>query len=325
VQSPVGSWRWVVFTLAITSAAAPGLGQSQAYPSKPVRLIVPLAPGGGADTFGRFLARQLTDSLGQQVIVDNRPGGGGLIGGEYVARALPDGYTLIVGGSGQLAVSLTHRRLNIERDFTPIALAMDQQFLLVAHPSLPVRSVAELIKLAKSRPGDLIYASAGTGSAGHLAMELFVTTAGIQLLHIPYKGAGAAMADVLAGQVPLIFSSPLGTMPIVKSGRLRALAVSGARRTVALPELPTVAESGLPGFETSSFLGLLGPAGLPADIVKRLSTEVLGIIQRPETREWLLRLGAEPAPGSADQFAARIRSDLERLDKLIRTINLKLG
>jgi tripartite-type tricarboxylate transporter receptor subunit TctC len=298
---------------------------SQSYPAKVVRIIVPLAPGGGADTFGRYLARQLSDSLGQQFIVENRPGGGGLIGGEHVARAAPDGYTLLVGGSGQIAVSLTHRRLDIERDFTPIVLAMDQQFLLVVHPSLPVTNVRSLIALAKSRPGELIYASAGTGSAGHLAMEMLNTAAGINLLHVPYKGAGAALADVMAGQVAIIFSSPLGTMPIVRTGRLRAIATSGARRTAALPEIPTVAESGVPGFETSSFLGLLGPAGLPREIVAKLNVEVVRIVQRPETRDWLLKQGAEPAPGSPEQFAARIRGDLERLGKLVRALNLKLG
>lgn len=315
----------VAALLAFTATACLAPAQSGAYPTKPVRLIVPLAPGGGADTFGRFVARQLTETLGQQVIVENRPGGGGLIGGEFVARAAPDGYTLLVGGSGQLAASLTHRRLDIERDFTPIVLAMDQQFLLVVHPSVPVTSVAELIALAKARPGDLIYASAGTGSAGHLAMEMFVATAGIKLLHVPYKGAGAALADVLAGQVPLIFSSPLGTVSLVRTGRLRALATSGARRMTALPEVRTVAESGVPGFETASFLGLLGPAGLPRDIVGRLNAEVVRIVQRPESRDWLQRQGAEPAPGTPEQFAQRIRTDLDRLGKLVRALNLQLN
>ena len=312
-------------SLVLMACAGSAWGQASAYPAKPVRIIVPLAPGGGADTFGRYIARQLSDGLGQQFIVENRPGGGGLVGGEYVARAAPDGYTLLVGGSGAIASSLTHRRLDIERDFTAIALGMDQQFLLVVHPSLPVQSVSQLITFARSRPGDLAFASAGTGSAGHLAMEMFNLTAGIKLLHVPYKGAGAALADVISGQVPIIFSSPLGTVPVVKSGRLRALATSGARRTAALPDTPTIGESGLPGFETSSFLGLFGPAALPRDIVGKLNGEIVRIVQRPESSEWLRRTGGEPAPGTPEQFAARIRADVERLGKLVQTLNLKVN
>jgi tripartite-type tricarboxylate transporter receptor subunit TctC len=309
---------------AVIGVAVSTIALSQPYPSKTVRVIVPLSPGGGADTFARFLTRQLSESLGQQFIVDNRPGAGGLVGGEYVARSTPDGYTLMIGGSGQIASSLTHRRLDILRDFTPIVLAMDQQFLLVVHPSLPVASVADLIKLAKSRPSDLVFASAGRGSAGHLAMEMFMATAGIKMLHVPYKGAGAALADVMSGQVPVIFSSPLGTVPLVKAGRVRAVATSGARRMAALPGTPTIAESGLSGFGTSSFLGLLGPAGLPRDIVDKLNAEVVRIVQRPESRDWLLRVGAEPAPGTPEQYAERIRHDLERLGRLIDRLNLRI-
>ena len=314
-----------IFLIALSWGATGVQAQGPAYPVKPVRIIVPLAPGGGADTFGRFIGRHLSDAMGQQFIVENRPGGGGLVGGEYVARAAPDGYTLLVGGSGQIATSLTHRRLDLERDFTPIVLAMDQQFLLVVHPSLPVANVAHLIKFARARPGEISFASAGTGSAGHLAMELFNLTAGIKLLHVPYKGAGAALADVISGQVPIIFSSPLGTVPIVRAGRLRALATSGAQRMAALPDIPTIAESGVPGFRTSSFLGLLGPAGVPRDIVGRLNAETVRIVQRPEARDWLLKQGAEPAPGTPEQFAERIRGDLERLGKLVSMLNLKIN
>ena len=312
----------LLFALALARTA---LAQTGPYPGKPVRIVVPLAPGGGADTFGRFIARNLSDGLGQQFIVENRPGGGGIVGGEHVARSAPDGYTLLVGGSGLIAASLSHRRLDIERDFTPIALGMDQHFLLVVHPSLPMRTAAELIRFARARPGELAFASAGTGSAGHLAMELFNATAGIKLLHVPYKGAGAALADVISGQVPVIFSSPLGTVPVVRAGRLRALATSGARRMAALPDIPTIAESGLKGFETSSFLGLVGPAAMPREIVTKLNAEVVRVIERPDARDWLQRQGGEPAPGTPEQFAARIRSDVERLGKLIKTLDLKVN
>lgn len=309
----------------LACAAHPAWPQTAPYPSKPVRFIVPLAPGGGADTFARFLARPLTQSLGQQVIVENRPGASGVIGGEYVVRSAPDGYTLLIGGTGQLVASITQRKIDMQRDFTPIALAMDQPYLLVVHPSLPVRSVQELVKFVRARPGDIIYASAGMGSAGHIAMELLRVAMAVDMVHVPYKGAGAALADVVAGQVPIIFSSPLGTVPLVRAGRLRPLAVSGAQRMVALPEVPTVAESGYTGFSSAAFLGLLGPVGLPREIVARLSTEVVAIVQRPETREWMNRQGAEPAPGTPEKLAERIRSDLERMNKLIRDHNLKLN
>jgi len=311
--------------LFLACMVAPARAQAPAYPSKPVRFIVPLAPGGGADTFARFLARPLTQSLGQQVIVENRPGASGVIGGEYVVRSAPDGYTLLIGGTGQLVASITQRKIDMERDFTPIALAMDQPYLLVVHPSLPVRSVPELVKFVRSRPGQIIYASAGMGSAGHIAMELLRVAMAVDMLHVPYKGAGAALADVVAGQVPIIFSSPLGTVPLVKAGRLRPLAVSGTQRMATLPDVPTVAESGFKGFSSAAFLGLLGPPGLHRDVVARLSTDVVKIVQRPETREWLQRQGAEPAPGTPEQLTERIRGDLERMNRLIREHNLKLN
>ena len=323
-EAPRGVRFFCAFlVLLVVAARAPA--QAPGYPAKPVRFIVPLAPGGGADTFARFLARPLAQSLGQQVIVENRPGASGTIGGEYVVRSTPDGYTLLIGGTGQLVASLTQRKIDMERDFTPIALAMDQPYLLVVHPSLPVRSVPELVKFVRARPGEIIYASAGMGSAGHIAMELLRAAMAVEMLHVPYKGAGAALADVVAGQVPIIFSSPLGTVPLVKAGRLRPLAVSGSHRMAALPEVPTVAESGFKGFSTAAFLGLLGPVGMPRDIVARLSADVVKIVQRPESREWLLRQGAEPAPGTPEQLAERIRSDLKRMHKLIREHNLKLN
>ena len=315
----------VTSAILLLVACATAQAQAPSYPSKPVRFIVPLAPGGGADTFARFLARPLTQSLGQQVIVENRPGASGTIGGEYVVRSAPDGYTLLIGGTGQLVASITQRKIDMERDFTPIALAMDQPYLLVVHPSLPVRSVPELVKFVRARPGEIIYASAGMGSAGHIAMELLRVAMAVDMVHVPYKGAGAALADVVAGQVPIIFSSPLGTVPLVRAGRLRPLAVSGTQRMAALPDVPTVAESGFKGFSSAAFLGLLGPVGMPRDVVARLSTEVTKIVQRPETREWLQRQGAEPAPGAPEQLTERIRSDIERMNKLIREHNLKLN
>lgn len=303
----------------------PAFAQTSSYPVKPVRFVVPLAPGGGADTFARFLARNMTPALGQQIVVDNRPGGSGTIGGEHVVRSAPDGYTLMVSGTGQLVASITHRKVDIERDFTPIALGMDQPYLLTVHPSLPVRSVQQLIQFVRARPGEVVYASAGIASAGHIAMELLRMAMKVEMIHVPYKGAGAALADVVAGQVPIIFSSPLGTVPLVRTGRLRALAVSSAQRMSALPDIPTVHEAGVKGFATAAFLGLFGPAGMPRDIVQRLSTEMIKIIERPESREWLQHQGAEPAPGTPEQLAERVRSDVARIRQLLRDTNLKLN
>ncbi len=307
-------------TLALTPVAL-----AQTFPSKPIRLVVPLAPGGGADTLGRYIGRHLSDSLGQQFIIENRAGGGGLIGGEYVARAAPDGYTLLVGGAGQVVVTLAHRRLDIQKDFTPIAQVLDYPSLLVVHPSLPVRSVTDLIKLAKSRPGQINYASAGNGSAGHLVMEMLRIMAGIDMLHVPYKGAGPALTEVMAGQVSLLFNNPLGALPHVKAGRVRAVAVSGARRMIAMPDVPTVAESGLPGFDATLFLGLLGPAALPRDIVVRLNSETVRLVQRRDVQVWLAQQGAEPASDTPEDFAARIKSEVEKIAKIIREAGVRFN
>lgn len=315
--------RLAFIAAALSAGVLPA--QSQPYPAKPVRFVVPLAPGGGADTFGRFVGRHFSESLGQQFVVENRAGGGGVIGGDYVAKAAPDGYTLLVGGAGLLVASLTYRKFDMQKDFTPVVMMMDQPSLVVVHASLPVRDIAELIKLARARPGQLDYASAGTGSAGHLFTEMFRIAAGIDIVHIPYKGAGAAMADLMSGQVSLLFGSPLGALPHVKAGRVRGLAVSSARRMSGMPEIPTISESGLPGFSATSFLGLLGPAALPRDIVARLNAEALKIAQRPAVRDWFVQQGAEPAAGSPEDFASRIRADTQKFDKVLREANVRLN
>src|SRR5215510_988417 len=301
------------------------VARAQGYPVKPVRLVVPLAPGGGNDTLARFVGKYLTESLGQSVVIENRTGGGGLVGGEYAARAARDGYTLIVAGSGLIVVTLTHKQLNFQRDFTPIAMIGEYSSLLVTHPSLPVTNVRELIKFARSRPGELNFASAGNGSAGHLVMEMFRSAAKIDVVHIPYKGAGPAATETMAGQVSLLFSNPLGTMPHVKAGRLRALAVSGSRRIAAMPEVPTVAESGLPGFESTFFLGLLGPLGLPRDIVTRLNSETVKIVQRRDVQDMLAVQGMEAMTGTPEEFAARIKSETEKTAKVVRESGMRLN
>lgn len=309
--------------LALLAACA--LAQAQGYPLKPIRMVVPLAPGGGNDTLARYLGKYLTESLGQSVVIENRTGGGGLAGGEYAARAAPDGYTLIVAGSGLIVVTLTHKQLNFQRDFTPISMIGEYAALLTSHPSLPVTTVRELIQFAKARPGQLNFASAGNGSAGHLVLEMFRSAAKIDFVHIPYKGAGPAATEVMAGQVSLVFGNPLGSMPHVKSGRLRAIAVSGPRRIAAMPEVPTVAESGLPGFDATFFLGLLGPLALPRDIVARLNTETVKIVQRRDVQEMLTFQGMEPLSGTPEDFAARIKSEMEKTAKVVRESGMRLN
>jgi tripartite-type tricarboxylate transporter receptor subunit TctC len=301
------------------------VAQTQSYPVKAIRLVVPLAPGGGNDMLARYVGKYLTESLGQSVVIENRPGGGGSAGGEYVARSAPDGYTLVVAGSGLIVATLTHKQLNFQRDFTPIAMIGEYATLLVCHPSLPVTSVRELIKLAKSRPGQLNFASAGNGSAGHLVMEMFRSAAKIDVVHIPYKGAGPAATEVMAGQVSLLFSNPLGSTPHVKAGRLRALAISGSQRIVAMPEVPTIAESGLPGFDATFFLGLLGPPALPRDIVTRLNAETVKIVQRREFQDQLTLQGMQAMSGTPEDFAARIKSETEKTAKVVRDSGMRLN
>lgn len=320
------AWAGGSLLLALSAAlTGSALAQAQAYPAKPIRLVVPLAPGGGNDTLARYVGKYLTESLGQSVVIENRTGGGGLAGGEYVARSAPDGYTLIVAGSGLIVVTLTHKQLNFQRDFTPIANIGEYAALLVCHPSLPVKNVRELIKFAQSRPGQLNFASAGNGSAGHLVMEMFRTAAKIEVVHIPYKGAGPAATEVMAGQVSLLFNNPLGSMPHVKAGRLRALAGSGPQRIKAMPDIPTIAESGLPGFDATFFLGLLGPLALPRDIVTRLNAETVKIVQRRDFQDALTLQGMEPMSGTPEEFAARIKSEMEKTAKVVRESGMKLN
>jgi len=315
--------RLVLAGLVLLSWTA--AAQSPPYPVKPIRVVVPLAPGGGNDTLARFIARPLTEALGQQVVVENRPGGGGLVGGEFVARSAPDGYTLTVAGSGLMVVTLAHRKLDLTKDLTPIAVIGEYASLLVVHPSLPVKSLSEFIRFAKARPGQLNYGSAGIGSAAHLVTEMFRTRAGLDMVHVPYKGAGPALTELLAGQVTMVLSNPLGSKPLVQAARLRPLAVTGPRRIAALPDVPTMDEAGLKGFSSTFFLGLMGPAGLPAEIVARLNRETNSALQRPDVQNWMATQGMEPGGGSAEEFAARVRSDIEAMSKVIREAGLKLN
>jgi tripartite-type tricarboxylate transporter receptor subunit TctC len=300
---------------------------AQSFPAKPLRIIVPSSTGGAVDGLARLVA-QMSASLGQQVLADNRPGANGAIGLELAAKAPADGYTMVLGFLGPLAVNPgLYKKLPYDpvKDFAPISLVAESPLLIVAHPSLPARSVKELIQLANTRPGQITYGTGGTGTGGHLTIELFKITAGVDLLHVPYKGVGPALTDVLAGHISLMTSSPISSQPHVKSGRLCGLAVSGRARSPALPEVPTMIESGIANFESTTWFGVLAPAGTPPAIVTRLNTEINNLLRQPEVREQIARLGADPAGNTPDQFAAHIKSEIAKWAKVIKAANIQLN
>jgi tripartite-type tricarboxylate transporter receptor subunit TctC len=298
----------------------PCLALAQAYPARPVRIIVPYPPGGATDVMARTIAQKLTESWQQAAVVENKPGASGTVGSEMVARSAADGYTLLMQGT-QHAINLSlYKQLPFDtlRDFAPVAYIASAPFLLVLHPSVPANSVAELIAYIKSRPGGLNYGSSGVGGGAHLAGEIFKTSAGVQLTHIPYKGAAPAMADLLGGQVPMVFDPIPTSLAQVKSGRIKALAITSARRSGLMPELPTVAESGLPGFDVSAWFGLYAPAATPKDIVTKLNADVNRVLQSPEVKEKFAALGAESMPMGTDQFALHLRAEIAKFAKAIR-------
>jgi tripartite-type tricarboxylate transporter receptor subunit TctC len=309
---------------AASVAAAAALAQ---YPAKPIRLIVPFAAGGGNDNVARLVGKRLSDSLGQQLVIDNRPGAGGVLGAELAAKAAPDGYTLFLGGVASHAInpnlndSLPYDPI---RDFAPVALLASAPLVLVVHPSVPADSFKAFVALARARPGQLNYASNGNGSSSHLAAVMFDSMAGVDMVHVPYKGLLPALTDLLSGRVQLMFSSVVAILPHIKAERLRGLAVTGARRLPSMPNLPTIAESGLPGYEASSWYGVLAPAGTPREIVARLNAELVKALEQSEVRNSLLAEGAEPIGGTPEQFAAHISSEKERLGKLIREAKIRL-
>jgi tripartite-type tricarboxylate transporter receptor subunit TctC len=311
---------------AITLIALVARAAAQDYPSKPIRLIVPFPPGGGNDTMARTVGHQLTAALGQQVVIDNRAGAGGIIGAETAAKAAPDGYTLFLGGVGSHGINPNlHAKLAYDpvRDFAPVTLIASAPLILVVHPSVPAKSVKELIQLAKAKPGQLNFASNGAGGSSHLAAEMFKMMTATAMVHVPYKGLSPALTDLLSGQVQLMFSSTVAILPQVRAGRLRSLALTAAKRSPALPDVPTVAESGVAGYETASWYGVLAPAGTPQPIVDRLNREIVRIVQLPEVRERLAAEGAEPVGNSPEEFAAHIKRELARWAKVIRQARIQ--
>jgi tripartite-type tricarboxylate transporter receptor subunit TctC len=300
---------------------------AQDYPLRPVRLIVPFPPGGGNDIVARAVAQELGKSLGQQFVVDNRAGAGGAVGAELAARSPADGYTLFLGGVGSHVVNPSlHSKLSYDpiRDFAPVTLIASAPSVLVVHPSLQAARLAELTALAKAHPGKLNYASNGNGSSAQLAAVLYQSMAGVRMVHVPYKGVAQALVDLMSGEVQLMFGTLVAILPHIKAGRLRALAVTGRDRSALLPEVPTLAESGLPGYEAGSWYGILAPAGTPGAIVARLNAEINAAIRQPEVRERLAAEGAEVVGGTPEQFAAHIRGELGRTKKLVREAGLRI-
>jgi tripartite-type tricarboxylate transporter receptor subunit TctC len=310
--------------LLLASLAA-GAGLAQDYPDKPIRIVVPFAPGGSTDVLARLVGQKLGERWGQPVLVENRPGAGGNIGAEQIAKSAPDGYSLLLGGVPHAISASLYSKLpyDLARDLTPVAEIASFPSAIVLHPSLPAHSVKELIALARARPGQLSFGSAGVGSPNHLALELFDTMAGVRMTHVPYKGSGQLIGDLLAGQVQLASMGTPVALPHVQSGKLRAIAVTGAARSSLLPEVPTVSEAGLPGFEVTSWYGVFGPAGLPAHIVAKLNSEIGRAVTTPGVKERLAALGAEPSLKSPDEFGRYVRQEIARWAKVVKDSGAK--
>lgn len=308
-------------------AAQDGTGETSRGPAgRPMRLVVPFTPGGGSDTVARAIGNKLSDVLRRQVVVDNRPGGGITIGSDLVAKSAPDGNTVLIVTIAHAVNPSLHKTLpyDTEKDFSPISLVTAAPLILVVHPSVPAKSVRELIAIAKSRPGQLDYASPGNGSPTHLAAEMFKSMAGVSVTHIPYKGAAPAMTDLLGGQVQLTFSSPGVAPPFVKAGKLRALAVTTAQRSRFFPELPTIAEAGLPGYELVSWQGILAPGKTPREIVSQLNAAIVTVLNMPDLKEYLAGRGYDATGSTAERFASFISSEIQRWGKLVKSIGARV-
>src|SRR5438270_4911907 len=311
--------------LLVLAAATAGTSFSQTYPAKPVRVVAPFAPGGGTDFIARLIAQKLTERLGQQVIVENKPGAGGNLGAEFAVKSAPDGYTLLlIAGSYTVNPSLYKLSFDPVNDIAPIIQLSQGPFVVAVHPSVPAHSLKELIELARREPDKLSYASAGAGSITHLASELFLDMARIRIVHIPYKGTGPALNDTIAGSTQLIFGSVSTTLQFIKSGRLRGLAVTTPRRIPALPDLPTVAEAGVPGYEVVLWHGLVAPRGVPTPIVDRLNRDANEVLKAKDMGDLLATDGVAPKGGTPEQFRAAIKADIERWRGVVKQANIKV-
>jgi tripartite-type tricarboxylate transporter receptor subunit TctC len=317
--------------LLLVTAAGFGSGgyatAAETYPVKPVRIIVPFSPGGFIDFTARFIAGPLGDALRQPVVVENRAGAGGTIGAEVAARAHPDGYTLVIGSVGTHAVNQAvypNLSYNVLRDFQPVARLSEAPSILAVHPSLPVHSVKDLIELARAKPGHINYASAGAGTSTHLAAVLLEHLARIKFVHVAYKGGGPMIVAVLSGEVPVTFGTAASVSPHIKSGKLRGLAVTGSQRAAALPDLPTIAESGVPEYAMDNWLGIFAPAGTPRAVVEKLSSEAIRIVRLPEVSEGFRARGAESSPLGSEEFAAFVKRELEKWAKVVAATGMTI-
>ena len=317
--------NWIRLMGALLLGMPLALSAQGAYPNKPIRMVVPYPPGGPTDVLGRIVAQKLSESLGQQVVVENRPGASGMIGSEIVAKAAPDGYTLLTNASIHVINPSLYPKMNFDalRDFAPVSLIAQVPLILVVNPALPAKSVTELIALGKAQPNLLNFGSSGNAAAPHLAGESFKIATGVQMQHVPYKGSAPALTDLIGGQVQLIFDSMPSAMPHVKSGKIRALAVTTAKRSPTVPDLPTVTESGVPGFDISTWYGVWAPAGTPKDIVNKVAGEMAKALQQPAVRERLAALGAEPVGNTPEEFAAYCQSELAKWSKIVKESGAK--
>lgn len=308
--------------LLVMAATMP---QALAWPERPVRVVIPFAPGGGTDATVRIIADAVKGMLGQPLVLDNRPGASTIIGTEIVAKSKPDGYTvLLVTSTFAINPSLQSKMpYDPVKDFAPVTLVARTPYVMVVHPSLPVKTVKELVALAKARPGELTYASVGTGSSTHLATELLVSRSGMKLVHVPYKGSSSALADLLGGHVSMYLGSMPASLPQARSGKLRALAVTGAARASAAPELPTIAESGVPGYEFTAWYGLFMPVGTPAAIVGRMQSAVRSVVERDDIRRQYAAEGNDGVGSTPEQFAAVVREDIARYAKIVRDAGIR--
>ena len=316
-------YRLLLVALAMANVY-PALAET--WPTRPIRFIVPFAPGGGGDVVGRIIGQRMSEQFGKPLVIDNRAGGGGTLGCELAAKAAPDGYTLLLGNVGPIAVGpALYPKLAYDpvRDFAPVTMIASFPNLLVANPGLPFKTVPELVAYAKSRPGALNFASAGAGTSTHLAGELFKSVAGIDVVHVPYKGGAAAMTDIIAGQVAYYFGTMPSSMPLAKAGKLRALAVTSLTRSPAAPEVPTIAESGYPKFETAAWYGLMFPTGTPREIVARTNAATMVVLALPDIRERLVHEGSEPLGSTPAQFGAYIKAEIAKWSGVVKAAHLK--
>lgn len=315
----------VVIGLILLGAAVQAFGQ--AYPARPIRLVVPFPPGGAVDFYARVVQQPLSEALGQQLVIDNKAGASGMVGAEIVAKSPPDGYTLLLGNIASLAINVgLYAKMPYDplKDLTPIVRTVDVNYVLVVHPSVPANTVPELVAYAKANPGKLSYGSAGSGSLPHLGTELFKAQTGIDMLHVPYKGGGPMVTDLLGGTVQVVIGDQANLMPHVQSGKLRALAVATPKRSPNSPNLPTIAESGLPGYDSTAWQGLAGPAGLPPDVVKRLNEAFNMVMAMPAVRDKLTGGGLEVVGGTPEQFARFIAAEITKWTKIAKDVGAKV-